>query len=58
MQALLYTIGLFSFEYPSKMVKFGGPAAQLEGDASSFQVKARLTIALVSPSSEEHCLNE
>ena len=40
------------------MVKFGGPAAQLEGDASSFQVKARLTIALVSPSSEEHCLNE
>ena len=26
--------------------KFGGLAAQLEGDASSFQVKARLTMAL------------
>ena len=33
--------------------KFGGLAAQLEGDASSFQVTAESTMALVSSSSEE-----
>ena len=37
--------------------KFGGLAAQLEGDASAFQVTAGSTMALVSSSSDEHCVN-
>ena len=53
----LHHCTFFFFMYVFRMAnlkqKFGGLAAQLEGDASSFQVSAGSTMALVSSSSEE-----
>ena len=47
------TFFLYVFRMANLKQKFGGLAAQLEGDASSFQVSAGSTMALVSSSSEE-----
>ena len=44
---------MYVFRMANLKQKFGGLAAQLEGDASSFQVSAGSTMALVSSSSEE-----